>query len=71
MNDLSAVIVSAQLVAGHDGSAELAVRLAHPQGGEETIALDGELAMELMARRGIDDLDGLSGQRWLTFLEGL
>ena len=35
-----AVIIGAQIVAGHDGSAELLVRLRHPNGAEGPVVLD-------------------------------
>ena len=35
-----AIIIGAQIVAGHDGSAELLVNLRHPNGAESPVVLD-------------------------------
>jgi hypothetical protein len=66
-----AMIVSASIGAGHDGEAELIVRLVHPNGATETVTLDGELGFHLINTCGVDDAAGLAGQPWRKILEGL
>lgn len=64
-----AVIVSAEIVAGHDGSAELLVRLRHPGGSEGPVVLDEETGLKLMRNCGATHLDDLAGQSWRKILE--
>jgi hypothetical protein len=59
-----AVIVSVQIAPGHDGAAELMVRLRHPNGAEDTVSVDGEIGFRLMRNCGAADLAGLVGQSW-------
>ena len=59
-----AVIVSAVIAPGHDGAAELMVRLRHPNGAEDTISVDAEIGFRLMRNCGAGDLSGLAGQSW-------
>jgi hypothetical protein len=66
-----AVIDSASVGAGHDGEAELIVRLIHPNGAAETVTLDAELGFHLMNNCGVSDAAGLAGQPWRKILEGL
>jgi hypothetical protein len=65
-----AVIVGAEIVAGHDGSAELVVRLRHGNGTEAPIVLDEATGLKLMAACGASQLDDLKGQSWRKILEG-
>jgi len=66
-----AVIVGAEIVAGHDGSAELGVRLRHPNGAESPVVLDEETGLKLMEACGASHLDDLAGQSWRRILEGI
>jgi hypothetical protein len=66
-----ATIVSASVGAGHDGEAELIVRLVHPNGAAETVTLDGDLGFHLINICGVNDAAGLAGQPWRKILEGL
>jgi hypothetical protein len=59
-----AVIVGAEIVAGHDGSAELLVRLLHPDGSEHPVLLDEDTGLKLMEACGASSLEGLYGQSW-------
>ncbi|WP_309606489.1 hypothetical protein [Phenylobacterium sp.] len=63
------VIVGAEIAAGHDGAADLVLRLRHPNGVEETVTLDGEHGLALMNRCGIASLDDLPGHSWRKILE--
>ena len=66
-----AVIVGAEIVAGHDGSAELLVRLRHPNGVEAPVQLDEATGLKLMAACGASHVDDLKGQSWRRIVEGL
>ncbi|WP_397399896.1 hypothetical protein [Phenylobacterium sp.] len=66
-----AVIIGAQIVAGHDGSAELLVRLRHPNGAEGPVVLDEATGLELMKTCGATHVDELTGQSWRRIVEGL
>ena len=68
MND-EAVIVGAEIIAGHDGSAELLVRLRHPGGAEGPVILDEATGLRLMRNCGAATLDDLAGQSWRRILE--
>lgn len=59
-----AVIVGAEIVAGHDGTAELLVRLLHPDGSEHPVLLDEDTGLKLMEACGASALDELYGQSW-------
>ena len=64
-----AVIVGAEIVAGHDGSAELLVRLRHANGVEAPVVLDAATGLKLMAACGASHVDELKGQSWRRILE--
>jgi hypothetical protein len=64
-----AVIVGAEIVAGHDGSAELLVRLRHPNGAEGPVILDERTGLKLMAACGASHVDELTGQSWRRIVE--
>ena len=63
-----AVIVRAEIAAGHDGAAELVVQLRHPNGAEEPVILDAEHGLDLMRRCGAATLDDLAGHSWRKIL---
>lgn len=64
-----AVIVGAEIVAGHDGSAELLIRLRHPNGAEGPVILDEATGLKLMKTCGASHLDDLTGQSWRRIVE--
>lgn len=64
-----AVILGAEIVAGHDGSAELLIRLRHPGGAEGPVLLDEATGLRLMKNCGALSLDDLTGQSWRRMLE--
>ena len=66
-----AVIVSAEIVAGHGGAAELLVRLRHPNGAEGPVVLDEDAGLRLMKTCGVSHVDDLAGQSWRRIVEGL
>jgi hypothetical protein len=66
-----AVVEGAEIVAGHDGAAELLVRLRHGNGAQSAMSLDAETAFDLMRAAGATSLDGLVGQPWRDLIKGL
>ena len=66
-----AVIVDAEIVAGHDGAAELLVRLRHANGVEGPVQLDEATGLKLMTACGASHVDELKGQSWRRMVEGL
>ncbi len=66
-----AVIVGAELAAGHDGEAELVLRIRYSNGVVGDVLLDAEAGYALMRRCETDNLDGLAGQSWKKILEGV
>lgn len=49
---------------GHDGRAELVVRLRHANGVHSTISVDEEALERLLAQRDVSSIDDLAGRRW-------
>ena len=66
-----AVVIGAEIAAGHDGAAELLVRVRHENGAEGAVQLDPETGFDLMRAAGAASLDGLVGRPWLEILKGL
>jgi hypothetical protein len=66
-----AMVIGAQIVAGHDGAAELLVRLRHENGVEGPVVLDPATGFDLMRAAGASRLDDLIGRRWLDILKEL
>ncbi len=66
-----AVIVGAEVVAGHDGSAEMIVSLRHENGAISAVTLDAEVGFALMNACGVASVGGLRGHSWRKILEGL
>lgn len=69
MSGDEAVIVGAELAAGHDGTTELVVRLRHPGGAENAVVLDEDVGLALMARCGASHVDELAGHSWRRIME--
>jgi hypothetical protein len=64
------VIVGAEITAGHDGSAELTVRLRQPNGVETPVTLDARMGLALLRRCGATHVDDLAGHSWRNILQG-
>ena len=64
-----AVIVSAEIAAGHDGDADLIVRVRYENGVVAPVTLDAETAMKLMSACGVSDINQLAGHAWRKVLE--
>jgi hypothetical protein len=66
-----AVVTGAEIVAGHDGAAELLVRLKHGNGALSTATLDPETGFDLLRAAGAASLDGLAGLAWAPLVKDL
>ncbi|HWA60174.1 MAG TPA: hypothetical protein VG939_02310 [Caulobacteraceae bacterium] len=66
-----AVIVGAEITAGHDGAAELLVRLRYENGVVGPVVLDPATGLDLMRACGADSLAGLVGRPWREIVKGL
>lgn len=64
-----AVIVAAEIAAGHDGSAEMVVRLRYPNGAEAVVTLDEETGLKLMQTSGARQIGELAGASWRAIVE--
>ena len=67
----TAVIVGADLAAGHDGRTEMVLRIRYPNGVVGDVVLDAQTGFALMRACDIESLDGLAGQSWRRLLEGV
>ena len=65
------VIASAHVVAGHDGEAQLEVRVRYENGALGTVTLDPECARRLLEECRAETPDDLSGQPWQRLLDVL
>ena len=63
------VIVGAEITAGHDGQAEMVVRVRHENGVVAPVVLDGRTGFRLMANQGAGDLEALVGRPWRELLK--
>ena len=59
-----AIIEAAELAAGHDGRAELVLRLRYPNGASCEVRLDQEAVAFALDAAGVGSLDDLTGQPW-------
>ncbi len=66
-----ALVEGAEIVAGHDGAAELLVRLRHGNGASSSLTLDPETGFDLLRAAGAASLDGLVGQSWRDLIKDL
>jgi hypothetical protein len=66
-----AFVEGAEIVAGHDGAAELLVRLRHGNGAASAVALDPGTGFDLLRAAGAESLDGLVGLPWREIIRGL
>ena len=63
-------IVAAQVVAGHDGQAEIAVHVRHPNGAERNICFPHDAIGPVLDAADISSLDQLVGRPWTVLLGG-
>ena len=66
-----AVVVAAEIVAGHDGAAEMLVRLRHGNGALGALTLDPETGFDLLRAAGASSLAELIGRPWAHLIKGL
>jgi hypothetical protein len=59
-----ATIEAAELAAGHDGRAEIVLRVRYPNGASAQVRLDEEAAAQALDAAGIARLDDLIGKAW-------
>ncbi|HEY1427814.1 MAG TPA: hypothetical protein VGF50_14170 [Caulobacteraceae bacterium] len=67
----AAVIAAAEIVAGHDGAAELLVRLTHSNGATSAVTLDASTGFALLRAGGAASLADLVGKPWLPLIKDL
>ena len=67
----AAVVIAAEIVAGHDGAAELLVKLRHGNGAESAMALDPATGFDLLRASGAVSLAGLVGRPWAELVKGI
>ncbi len=66
-----AVVEAAEVVAGHDGAAELMVRLRHGNGASSFVTLDPAAGFDLLRAAGADNLAALAGRPWRQIIRDL
>ena len=66
-----AVIEQAEIAAGHDGAAELALAIRYENGVIGQVTLDAATGFSIMRALGAADLDGLIGRSWREVSKGL
>jgi hypothetical protein len=66
-----AMIVGAEIAAGHDGTAELVLSIRYDNGAIGQVALDADTGFGVMKAAGAADLDGLVGRSWAEISKGL
>jgi len=64
-----AVIVGAEIGAGHDGAAELVLTVRYQNGVEAPVVLDAATALTLMSNCGVASIEELAGKPWQNVLE--
>ena len=67
----AAVIAGAEIVAGHDGAAELLVRLRHSNGATSALSLDPATGFDLLRVGSAASLADLVGRPWLPLIKDL
>lgn len=66
-----AIVIGAEIVAGHDGAAELLVQVRHENGVVSAVAFDAEAGFELIQGCGAQGADDLVGRAWRAIVKGL
>lgn len=68
---MSATITRADVVAGHDGRAEILVEITYDNGGSTTISLEEEACAASLDAAGVGCMDDLIGAPWSVVLPAL
>ena len=63
-----AVVVGAEITAGHDGAADLVLSVRFENGVIAPVVLDSRTGFRLMEVQGAGDLSGLIGRPWRALL---
>jgi hypothetical protein len=71
LNPADAVIVGAEVCAGHDTTAELALSIRYENGAVGTIVLDADTAFDVLRACNVADVAALTGRRWRDILKEL
>jgi hypothetical protein len=71
LNPADAVITDAEISAGHDTEAELALSIRYENGAVGTIVLDADTAFDVMRACGVADISALVGRQWRDILREL
>ncbi len=66
-----AIIERAEIAAGHDGAAELALSIRYENGVVGQVVLDADTGFSVMRACGAADLQGLIGRSWREVSKGL
>lgn len=66
-----AVIERAEIAAGHDGTAEMALFIRHENGVVGQVVLDADTGFSVMRACGATDLQSLIGRSWREVSKGL
>ena len=64
-----AEIADAIVAPGHDGEAELEVRVRYENGALGSVRLDADCARRLLEKCGVDSPSELAGQPWQRLLD--
>ena len=67
----AAIVTAAEIVAGHDGAAELLIRLRHANGAVSAVTLDPETGFDLLRAGAAASLADLVGKPWLALIKDL
>ena len=67
----AAVVAGAEIVAGHDGAAELLIRLSHANGATSAVTLDPATGFDLLRAGAASSLADLVGRPWLSLIKDL
>jgi hypothetical protein len=66
-----AVIVGAEIAAGHDGAADLLISIRYGNGAISQVALDADTGFAILQSGSVADLAGLIGRSWTEISKGL
>lgn len=66
-----ATIEHAEIAAGHDGTAEMALSIRYENGVLGQVVLDADTGFSIMRACGAADLAGLIGRSWREVSKGL
>ncbi len=67
--DAGALIVAAEIAAGHDGAAELVVTLQYANGGRSNVILPTAAGLRLMHNCNVQDIADLRGHSWRNIID--